>query len=135
MNLSGPGVQSLLSEQRAHPENLVVIHDDLDLALGRLQFKQRGGDGGHKGIRSIVEALGDDRFLRLRIGIGRPPQGVDASDFVLSPFERHELDVIEDTVELAVEAIQTLIREGIKEAMQRYHTALVIGPQKDEELT
>ena len=122
MNRCGVGVQSLLSRQRAVPADLIVVHDDLDLALGRLKFKQRGGDGGHKGIRSIIETLGDDRFLRLRIGIGHPPLGMETSDYVLASFGKEEAEEIEQAIRLAVDAVETVLRDGLEQAMQRYHS-------------
>lgn len=122
MNRCGVGVQSLLSRQGAVPADLIVVHDDLDLALGRLKFKKRGGDGGHKGIRSIIETLGDDRFLRLRIGIGRPPLGMEASDYVLASFGKEEAEEIEQAIRLAVDAVGTVLRDGLEQAMKRYHS-------------
>jgi PTH1 family peptidyl-tRNA hydrolase len=122
MNLSGAGVQSLLSRQGVQPEDLVVLHDDMDLALGRLKFKQRGSDGGHRGIRSIQETLGKNRFLRLRIGIGRPPRGIEASEYVLAPFGKDEMVEIDRAMRLAVDALKTLIQQGLEPAMHRYHS-------------
>jgi PTH1 family peptidyl-tRNA hydrolase len=103
------------------PENLIVVHDDLDLALGRLKFKERGGDGGHKGIRSIIDSLQRDRFLRLRIGIGRPPGGVEPTDYVLESWGQEERRIMELTLDRAVEALKTLIQEGLTRAMDLYH--------------
>ena len=102
MNLSGRGVQSVLRERGGRYADLLVIHDDLDLELGRLKFKKRGGDGGHKGIRSVAQVFGGDRFIRLRIGIGRPSSGVDPAHYVLEPFEEDEREVIEDAMDRAV---------------------------------
>jgi PTH1 family peptidyl-tRNA hydrolase len=121
MNRSGIGVHTLMRSCACRPSDLVVLHDDLDLALGRLKFKQRGGDGGHRGIRSIINALGCGRFLRLRIGIGRPPSGVDPSDYVLNPFTPEERALLERTLEAAVEAVGILIQNGVDRAMSLYH--------------
>jgi PTH1 family peptidyl-tRNA hydrolase len=121
MNLSGVGVREVLGYLGCGLGGLVVVHDDLDLELGRIRFKQRGGDAGHKGIRSVMEALGDDRFLRLRIGIGRPPRGVPAEDYVLEPFEEEERPQVERALERALDALRTVISEGIERAMNLYH--------------
>jgi PTH1 family peptidyl-tRNA hydrolase len=122
MNLSGQAVRALFRAKRCDSESLIVVHDDLDLALGRIKFKARGGDGGHKGIRSIVEALGEDRFLRLRIGIGRPPAGMDATEFVLESFGEDERRVMETTLQLAVDGLETLVLKGLGEAVRLCHS-------------
>ncbi len=121
MNLSGLGVREVLRRLGCEPGRLLVVHDDLDLGLGRIRFKQRGGDAGHKGIRSVIEALGDDRFLRLRIGIGRPPPGVPAEDYVLTPLGAEERAKFEEALAMGLEALRTLISEGIQKAMNLYH--------------
>lgn len=121
MNRSGLVVKALLQEIDCGVEDLIVLHDDLDLAVGRLKFKERGGDGGHKGIRSIIASLGHDAFLRLRIGIGRPPLGVEATDYVLSPFEEDEREIMELALDRALGALRTLLEEGLDRAMNLYH--------------
>jgi peptidyl-tRNA hydrolase, PTH1 family len=131
MNLSGVAMRVLRREQGCDPGNLIVVHDDLDLGLGRLKFKSRGGDGGHKGIRSIMDALGDDRFLRLRIGIGRPPPGVDATEFVLESFGEDELAVMDVAFDRAVEGLKALIVSGLEEAMRFCHSPSERGVRED----
>ncbi len=121
MNLSGVGVRQVLRRLGCDLGRLLVVHDDLDLELGRIRFKQRGGDAGHKGIRSVIEALGDDRFLRLRIGIGRPPPGVLAEDYVLAALGGEERARFQEALCTGVEALRTLISEGIERAMNLYH--------------
>jgi PTH1 family peptidyl-tRNA hydrolase len=123
MNRSGTAVRALMQKLDCGPEQLLVLHDELDLPLGRLKFKERGGDGGHRGVRSIISSLGTDHFLRLRIGIGRPPPGVKAADYVLSPFEEEECTLVEQVLDRVVEALQTFLEEGLQKAMNRYHTA------------
>jgi PTH1 family peptidyl-tRNA hydrolase len=121
MNRSGLAVRALLKERPCDPQDLIVVHDDLDLELGRLKFKQRGGDGGHKGIHSIMASLERDRFLRLRIGIGRPPRGVDPAAYVLETFVEQERQVMELALNRAVQALSTLFQEGLARAMDLYH--------------
>jgi len=85
MNLSGDAVAPLYRKHADGPEDLVVLHDDLDLPVGAVRLKRGGGTGGHNGLRSLKERLGTADFLRIRLGIGRPPAGVDPADYVLTP--------------------------------------------------
>ena len=118
VNASGAAVADLRRHHRVVPEHLLVIVDDLDLALGAVRVRREGSHGGHNGLRSIIEELGTSDFPRLRIGIGRPPGGVDPADFVLerpSPAERAALD---DAVVRAAEGVELWVREGIQAAMR-----------------
>ncbi len=121
MNLSGPPIKSLLRELRLDVDRLVVTHDDLDLEPGRLRIKQNGGHGGHNGIRSILEILGTGQFMRMKIGIGRPPRGLDSADYVLEPVTKAELDVIEPCLERAVDALEVLLHRGLAAAMNQFN--------------
>ncbi len=121
MNLSGPPIKSLLRELRLDVDRLVVVHDDLDLEPGRLRIKQNGGHGGHNGIRSILETLGTGQFMRMKIGIGRPPRGLDSADYVLEPATKAELDIIEPCLERAIDALEVLLHRGPAVAMNRFN--------------
>ena len=121
MNTSGLVVKALVDELALPPNDLLVIHDDLDLEPGRLRIKRQGGSGGHNGIHSIVSALGTTQFPRLKIGIGRPAPGVDAAEYVLSSFLPEETDLMDSSLQLAVEALETLLLDGIDVAMNRYN--------------
>jgi len=121
MNLSGRSAKLLMQRFKAEPADLVVIHDDLDLALGRIRLRTDGGSGGHKGIESIVAALGSRDFLRVRIGIGRPLAEADPVDYVLGDFSPSELPVVEEAVVRAGEALSCLLKEGLAAAMNRYN--------------
>ena len=121
MNLSGPPIKALLRELHLEVDCLVVIHDDLDLEPGRLRIKQNGGHGGHNGIRSILETLGTGAFLRLKIGIGRPPRGLDSAEYVLEPVTREELGVLEPCMERAVDALEVLLHRGPAVAMNQFN--------------
>lgn len=121
MNLSGPPIKALLRELHLEVDRLVVIHDDLDLEPGRLRIKQNGGHGGHNGIRSILETLGTGQFMRIKIGIGRPPRGLDSTEYVLEPVTREELDVIEPCMERAVDALEVLLHRGPAVAMNQFN--------------
>lgn len=124
MNLSGQSVGPAAHFYKVAPEDLVVIHDDLDLALGRLQLRQGGGTGGHNGIKSIVQCLGTSDFVRLRIGIGKPP-GPDPKQrvvgHVLSKFDAGERSLIDDAVETAARAVETCLAQGLAQAMNAFN--------------
>ena len=120
MNRSGEAVRKAVDFLQVGIEDLVVIHDDLDLPFGRLRFKRRGGDGGHQGVRSIIESMGGNAFLRLKVGIGRPSEGVDPSDHVLSSFNETEGPCLEKTISKAAESLMVMLVKGIEAAMNRY---------------
>jgi len=121
MNRSGEAVARALAGCRLGPEALVVVHDDLDLALGQLRLRPRGGAGGHRGVESVIAVLGTDAFSRLRVGIGRPPDGVDPVEYVLAPFAPGELALAEAALDRAAEAVDTLVSQGVEAAMNRYN--------------
>ena len=119
MNLSGEAVRKIANTFSVEKEDLIVVHDDLDLALGRLRVKRKGGDGGHQGVRSIIEAMGGNTFLRLKVGIGRPPRGVDPADYVLSSFEEEDELEIRSTLSKAAETVEVILSEGVDAAVNQ----------------
>ena len=121
MNLSGKSVVSLMRRFQTTPGDIVIIHDDLDLTLGKIRLYSGGGSGGHKGVDSIITQLHSRDFLRIRIGIGRPLEGEDAVDYVLSDFTPEEETVIKNTISQVGEATVCLLSEGITAAMDRYN--------------
>lgn len=121
MNASGPPLKGLLREFKLTPDDLIVIHDDLDLEPGRLRIKLAGGHGGHNGIKSVAEALGTPQFVRVKIGIGRPAPGQDSADYVLQPVTREEEAVLDPCLERAVDALECLIHRGLSAAMNHYN--------------
>ncbi|MFY4729516.1 aminoacyl-tRNA hydrolase [Nitrospira sp. BLG_2] len=121
MNLSGPPLKGLLREFELTADELIVIHDDLDLEPGRLRIKLAGGHGGHNGIKSVIEALGTSQFVRLKIGIGRPAPGQDSADYVLEPVTRDEMAVFEPCLERAVDAMECLLHRGPETAMNQFN--------------
>ncbi|HVE91552.1 MAG TPA: aminoacyl-tRNA hydrolase [Actinomycetota bacterium] len=123
MNESGPPVARLLRKAGAKPESLLVVHDELDLPLGRVRLKSGGGTGGHRGLESIASSLRSRDFLRLRIGIGRPPVGVEPREFVLRPFTPDERPVLEKSMDAALEVLPLLVSKGLEAAQTRLHTA------------
>ena len=103
MNLSGRAVAPLLERYGLEPEQMVVLHDDIDLPLGEVRTKQGGGTGGHRGLNSLADTLGDKGFRRVRIGVGRPPAGIDPADYVLDRFEAAEKETVERAIEQAAQ--------------------------------
>ena len=120
MNRSGEAVRKVVHFFQVGMEDLIVIHDDLDLPFGRLRFKRRGGDGGHQGVRSIIESIGGNTFLRLKVGIGRPPKGMDPAEYVLSPFDEAEQPPLDQIISQAAEFLMVMLLEGINTAMNWY---------------
>ncbi|MEW6324125.1 MAG: aminoacyl-tRNA hydrolase [Nitrospirota bacterium] len=119
MNDSGRAVAALLATHPFLPESMLVVFDDMDLPLGRLRFRRRGGDGGHLGVRSIIDALRTDRFWRLRLGIGRPGPSGDAVEHVLAVAPKEP--ALDSMKQQALEALQCLVVEGPDAAMNRYN--------------
>ena len=121
MNESGRSVGAAARFFKVPPEQILLVHDDVDLAEGRLQVRRGGGLAGHNGLRSIAQHLGTDDFLRLRIGVGRPERGDrrPVADYVLSPFDPH-VDV-EELVARAADAVELLAAEGLPAAQQRFN--------------
>ncbi|MDR2712292.1 MAG: aminoacyl-tRNA hydrolase [Clostridiales bacterium] len=120
MNLSGRPVRELLKFYKIDLKDLLVIHDDMDLPLGQIRLRRSGSSGGHKGMESIIQQLGSDRLDRLKIGIGHPAPG-QVIDYVLEPFSREELPLLEETLYRAKEAALTWLEEGITLAMNKYN--------------
>jgi len=123
MNSSGIAVRVLLQGCSWSPDDLVVVHDDLDLASGRLKLRRGGSSGGHRGVESIIDELGTDAFVRVKIGIGRPPAGTDPMDYVLQRPPSDEEDRLSKAADRAAEAIETVLALGLDAAMNRYNRA------------
>lgn len=123
MNESGRPVAGLVRKARARPESLLVCHDELDIPLGRLRLKEGGGTAGHRGLDSICASLRSKDFYRLRIGIGRPDPGSDATDKVLTKFQPDEREVIEEMLARALEGVRIFVREGIDPAQRYLHAS------------
>lgn len=119
MNRSGAAVAALLERLALSPVDALVVHDDLDVPLGRIKLKRDGGTGGHRGLESILEHLGSSDFPRLRVGIGRPPPGQDPATFVLEDFTAAEREVVAEALDAAVAAIGAWAELGIEAAMNR----------------
>jgi PTH1 family peptidyl-tRNA hydrolase len=123
MNLSGRAVGPLARREQAAPEDVLLVHDDLDIPLGRLRVRSGGSAGGHRGVRSVLDALGSESVPRVRVGIGRPPDGVDAAQYVLAPVPYGEMAVWERALDQAVDACEAVLQDGLERAMERFNGA------------
>jgi len=120
MNRSGHSVRVMLNYFPLSATDIIVIFDDLDLPCGRIRLRSKGGSGGHRGLASVIEAVGTDQFIRLRIGIGRDPHS-DPADYVLSPFPPDDKKLVLNGLEKAVALLPLLLEGRLTEAMNQYH--------------
>ena len=133
MNLSGEAVDPLVKRYDIAPENVLVVHDELELSLGRLKFKRGGGEAGHRGLLSISEWLGTRDYPRLRFGIGRPSSpDVSISDFVLCPPSSEQEDLWEASVAQAVKMVRCCCEEGLVQAMNQWNSRRLPVSEKTE---
>jgi peptidyl-tRNA hydrolase, PTH1 family len=126
MNEAGPSYASLAAKQHVEPGQLIAVHDELDLPAGALRVKSGGSTAGHNGLRSLQQALRTPEFLRVRVGIGRPPGRQDPADFVLEPFPKREEEEVAVLVGEAADAVRSLILEGLERTQDRFNRA---GPR------
>lgn len=111
MNNSGQAAKLILSAYGVSPSNVLVIHDDIDLPLGKIKIKMKGGDAGQLGVRSITEKFGTDQYYRIRVGVGRPDDSDDIVDYVLTPFTEEENKLLDEVVEGAVLRVEEMLVE------------------------
>ena len=121
MNLSGKAVKKLADKLRLSIDDIIVIHDDLDLPVGKIRIKKGGGTGGHNGLESIKETLGNASFTRLKIGIDRPMHSGQVTGYVLSRFSGEERQIIDDSLPLVSDAVGEIIRAGVAAASNKYN--------------
>ena len=122
MNNSGDSVRDYLKNTNIAHDNVVIIYDDIDLAFGRLRLKQGSSDGGHNGIKSIDRNINKDNYWKLKIGVGRPPKGVDPAHYVLSKFNNEEREEVEFIIEDAIDVIELFSKnrqDAVKKASER----------------
>ncbi|HOU42687.1 MAG TPA: aminoacyl-tRNA hydrolase [Promineifilum sp.] len=130
MNLSGEAVGALAGFYRIPPSAVLVVYDELDIPFGVIRLREKGGAGGHNGMRSIIQHLGND-FPRLRLGIGRPPGRMDPAAYVLQDFGRDELPLVSEMLATAGQAITSFVRDGIDLTMSRFNGP-VNGPAEEQ---
>ncbi len=123
MNLSGGPVTALSTFYKVPADQIIAIHDELDIPYGQLRLKVSGGEGGHNGLRSMSASMSTKDYVRLRFGIGRPPGRQDPADFVLSDFSSVERKELEFLIDRAADAVEAVVVKGLAPAQQIYHTA------------
>jgi peptidyl-tRNA hydrolase, PTH1 family len=122
MNLSGLSVRELAAEHQVEVKSdLIVIYDELDLPLGTIRIRQRGGTAGHNGMESIVDALGTDEFLRIRLGIAPDRKVSDGAKFVLTPFRKAQDGVVDQMLDTAANAVEVILKDGVAAAMNQFN--------------
>jgi PTH1 family peptidyl-tRNA hydrolase len=127
MNLSGQAAVSLMHYFDIGPDRMVVVHDDLDLELGRLKIARKGGAGGHKGVQSIIQHVGVEDFIRLKVGIGRPRYEEPVENYVLNGWYADQRELVEKVVDVATDCLETILIRGVAEAMQQFHSVSTGG--------
>lgn len=120
MNLSGEAVRVLLKDKQMEPKDLIVIHDDMDLSLGKMRWNFGSSHGGHNGARSIIESIGTPEFFRVRLGVGRPVHE-DPAQYVLKPFFGKELETAEQMTSQTVQSLPDFLKHGLQWVQNRYH--------------
>jgi PTH1 family peptidyl-tRNA hydrolase len=123
MNRSGISVSELLQQFHGTSDDLVVVYDDVDLPVGRIRIRTQGSAGGHRGLASIIENLAGAPFSRIRIGIGRPPEGIETADYVLQPFDADQATCLDELIDKASDAVLGLLRDGAEAAMREFNRA------------
>jgi len=121
MNESGPSYASLAKKQGIEPTHLIAVHDELDIPAGTIRIKRGGGNGGHNGLRSLDQALRSSEYLRVRVGIGRPPGRQDPADFVLQPVGARDEAELAILVGHAADAVRSLIADGLERTQDRFN--------------
>lgn len=121
MNLSGRSVAAAASFYKIEPERIIVIHDDLDLDFAKIKISVGKGPGGHNGIKSIINCLGSRGFVRIRCGIGRPPDFMPVEKYVLSKLKYDESDLLQNRYDLITDGLETIIGQGVQQAMNKIH--------------
>ena len=127
VNRSGAAIFELRRVEEFSPAEVFVVADDIALPVGQLRLRRKGTDGGHNGLKSLIDVLGTSAFPRLRLGVGPVPTGEDAADFVLDPFDRDERPAVEQAVERAVDCLEDVVRQGFDRAMGVYNAPSANG--------
>jgi PTH1 family peptidyl-tRNA hydrolase len=122
MNTSGGAVSALAKYYDVAPENVVVVHDEMDIPFGDLKLKIGGGEGGHNGLRDTTKALGTKDYVRVRVGVGRPPGRQDPADYVLKDFSAAEKKELPFLLDDAADAVEMVLTQGLLAAQGKFHT-------------
>jgi PTH1 family peptidyl-tRNA hydrolase len=127
MNNSGDAVGPLANFYKMPPENIFVVYDEMDIPLGTIRLREKGGAGGHNGMKSIIQHIGQD-FPRMRLGVGRPPGRMEPPAYLLQDFSNEQLPIVSDMIDEAIRAIETYLQEGIQMAMSRHNGSVSSDP-------
>ena len=123
MNLSGESAKAIASYYNIATDDILVVHDDMDIEFGQLRIKKQGGSAGHRGIGSLIKHFNNDNFLRVRVGIGKPPSYINPSDFVLQKFSDTEQNQLKGVIEDICNCIEYVLFQGPEAAMNRFHSS------------
>ena len=121
MNLSGNCIAPLANFYKIPAERVIVVSDDINLAVGRMRIRKGGSAGGHNGLKSIIQCLGTDQFPRVRVGVGQKPEYMDLADYVLAKFDQNDAAVMADTYDAVADAILDIVNQGVEHAMNHYN--------------
>lgn len=121
MNLSGEALQQVLAFYKADKNKIIVVYDDISLGVGEMRIRKKGSAGGHNGIKNIIQHLGSDEFIRIKVGVGEKPAGWDLARYVLSRFEKNEIEEMANSVERASRALEMIIKDGTDKAMNNFN--------------
>jgi PTH1 family peptidyl-tRNA hydrolase len=140
MNLSGLSVAALLKELElgTPAEDLIVLYDELAIPLGQIRIRERGSAGGHNGIKSLLSALGTEEWIRVRIGVGKPPTETGreikagGKDYLLSPFRKMQLQELDLVLDDVLRAVETILKDGVKKAMNEFNRKVNGEPSEAE---
>lgn len=121
MNLSGEAVKEAIDFYKIDLNKILIIYDDIDLEPGKIRIRKSGGPGTHNGMRSIVELLSNENFARLRVGIGKPKDNTDLVEYVIGHIDTEDKELLNKGIELATEAVYTILKEGIDNAMNKFN--------------
>lgn len=121
MNLSGESIRPLMDFYQIDLADIVVIYDDLDLVPGRIRLREKGGHGGHNGIRSTIDHLGTKEFKRIRLGVGRPPGQMSVVDYVLGRFQKNEIDDVTESIQQAADAVEAWLDKPFVDVMNTFN--------------
>ena len=121
MNLSGESLRPIMDFYKLEPEDFIIIHDDIDLDVGRLRIRRKGSAGGHNGLKSIISHLGSMDFPRVKIGVGEKPKGYDLADYVLGHFSKEDRGLVDDALKRVAGAVELMVQGEVDQAMNQFN--------------
>ena len=131
MNLSGESIREFSAFYKIPPEHIIIIHDDISLAAGRVRVRKKGSAGGHNGVKDIIAKIGPDQFPRIKVGVGAKPENWDLADYVLSRFSQGERRLVDEAAAESVEALALMVQGRIEEAMNLYNRKKTVKESND----